>query len=62
MLPGRVAQSITCQASDGVYGHSPHFRLIVQEVCCQLQSKVCVNRLLKLAQEKVWFGELTVQP
>ena len=37
--------------------------------CCQLQAKVCsrstevlVNRLFKLAQEKVWFGELTVPP
>ena len=28
--------------------------------CCQLQAKVCVNRLFKPAQEKVWFGELTV--
>ena len=34
--------------------------------CCQLQAKyvheVLVNCLLKLAQEKVWFGELTVPP
>ena len=35
--------------------------------CCQLQAKVCaqssaVNRLFKLVQEKVWLGELTVQP
>ena len=34
--------------------------------CCQLQAKVCakkmVNCLLKLAQEKVWLGELTVMP
>ena len=35
---------------------------------CQLQAKVCeritpvVNRLLKLAQEKEWLGELTVPP
>ena len=36
--------------------------------CCQLQAKVCarstvtvlVNCLFKLAQEKVWSGELTV--
>ena len=34
--------------------------------CCQVQAKVCaqstsqVNRLFKLAQEKVWLGELTV--
>ena len=32
--------------------------------CCQLQVKVCtlVNCLFKLAQEKVWLGELTVPP
>ena len=34
--------------------------------CNQLQAKVCahilVNRLFKLAQEKVWLGELTVLP
>ena len=34
--------------------------------CCQLQAKVCarllVNCLFKLAQEKVWLGELTVPP
>ena len=41
VLPGSVAQSVKCQASDAVYGHSPHFRLIVQEGCCQLQLKVC---------------------
>ena len=32
--------------------------------CCQLQAKVCarllVNCLFKLAQKKVWLGELTV--
>ena len=34
--------------------------------CCQLQAKGCakvqVNCLFKLAQEKEWFGELTVPP
>ena len=29
---------------------------------CQLQAKVCVNCLFKLAQEKVWLGELTLPP
>ena len=43
VLPGRVAQSVTCQASDAVYGHSPHFRLIIQEGGCQLQAKVCAR-------------------
>ena len=34
--------------------------------CCQLQAKVCGrstdNCLFKLAQEKVWIGELTIPP
>ena len=30
--------------------------------CCQLQAKVLVICLFKLAQEKVWLGELTVLP
>ena len=35
--------------------------------CCQLQAKVCAqstgfNCLFNLAQEKVWLGELTIQP
>ena len=34
--------------------------------CCLLQAEVCakllVNSLFKPAQEKVWLGELTVQP
>ena len=34
--------------------------------CCQLQARfvheVLVNCLFKLAQEKVWLGELTVPP
>ena len=33
--------------------------------CCQLQTKLCAQRtgyLFKLAQEKVWLGELIVLP
>ena len=30
--------------------------------CCQLQAKVCVKHLFKLAQEKVCLSELTVPP
>ena len=30
--------------------------------CCQLQVKVCARSLFKLAQKKVWLGELTVPP
>ena len=38
----------------------------VKKGCCQLLAKyvheVLVNCLFKLAQEKVWLGELTVRP
>ena len=37
-----------------------------KKACCQLQAKVCAGStvycLSKLAQEKVWLGELTVPP
>ena len=90
--PGRVAQSVTCLATDasltadpGVMSSIPArshtFVEIDHEIistvillssesfkkgCCQLQAKyvqeVLVNCLFKLAQEKVWLGELTVPP
>ena len=44
------------------YGHSPPFRWIIQEGSLSVTSEVLVNCLFKLAQEKVWLGELTVQP
>ena len=84
MIPGRVAQSVTCLDTDACLtadpGQAPYFRgdyEIISTVillpsaesfkkgCCRLQAKVnkvLVNRLLKLAQEKVWLGELTVPP
>ena len=38
----------------------------IKKDCCQLKAKVVhkvlVNCLFKLAQEKVWLGELTVLP
>ena len=84
---GRVAQSVTCLATDacltadpGVASSIPVWSHTFVEIdheiistvillpsadsfkkgCCQLQAKVCVNRLFKPAQEKVWLGELTV--
>ena len=91
MIPGRVAQSVTCLATDAsltadpgvassIPAQSHTFVEIDHEIistiillpsaesfkkgCCQLQAKVCaqllVNCLFKLAQEKVWLGELTV--
>ena len=89
--PGRVAQSVTCLATDAsltadpgvassIPARSHTFVEIDHEIistvillpsaesfkkgCCQLQAKVCakvlVDCLFKLAQEKVWLGELTV--
>ena len=88
---GRVAQSVTCLATDAkltadpgvassIPARSHTFVEIDHEIistvillpsaesfmkgCCQLQAKVCarllINCLFKLAQEKVWLGELTV--
>ena len=90
-IPGRVAQSVTCLATDAsltadpgvassIPARSHTFVEIDHEIistvillpsaesfkkgCCQLQAKyvheVLVNCLFKLAQEKVWLGELTV--
>ena len=45
------------------YGHSPPFRWIIQEgllsVTSESMHEVLVNCLFKLAQVKVWLGELT---
>ena len=91
MISGRVAQSVTCLATDvcltaipgvasSILARSHTFVETDHEIistvillpsadsfkkgCCQLQAKVCaqllVNRLFKLAQEKVLLGELTV--
>ena len=35
---------------------------LFKKSCCQLQAKVLHEVLVKLAQEKVWLGELTVPP
>ena len=86
-IPGRVAQSVTCLATDAsltadpgvassIPARSHTFVEIDHEIistvillpsaesfkkgCCQLQAKVLVNCLFKLAQEKVWLGQLTV--
>ena len=90
-IPGRVAQLVTCLATDAsltadpgvassIPARSHTFVEIDHEIistvillpsaesfkkgCCQLQTKVCaqstVNCLFKLAQKKVWLGELTV--
>ena len=92
ILLGRVAQSLTCLATDAsltadpgaassIPARSHTFVEIDHEIfstfilllsaesfkkgCCQLQGnvhKLLVNCLFKLAQEKVWLGELTVPP
>ena len=91
VLPGRVAQSVTCLATDacltadpGVASSIPARSHTFVEIDCEIYStvillpstdsrkvvvsykrkyvhKVLVNCLFKLAQEKVWLGELTVQ-
>ena len=62
----RVANSIPAQSHtfgdwswNNFYSHSLPFHWF-KKACCQLQTKVNVDRLVKLAQEKVWLGELTV--
>ena len=90
-IPGRVAQSVTCLATDasltadaGVASSIPaqshtfveidheiilrsfsslplnHSRRVVVSYKRKYVHEVLVNCLFKLAQEKVWLGELTV--
>ena len=73
-IPGRVAQSVTCLATDasltadpGVASSIParsHTFVeidheIISTVILLPSAEVC-TKLFKLAQEKVWLGELTV--
>ena len=90
LLLGRVAQSVTCLATDACLTADPVVASLIpfmendHEIICTIRSfsslllnhsrkavvsykqkyvhEVLVNRLFKLAQEKVWLGELTVQP
>ena len=52
---------------DNFYGHSPPFGWIIQEGLFvsykrKYVHEVLFNCLFKLAQEKVWLGDLTVPP
>ena len=71
ITPGRVAQSVTCLATDasltadpGVASSIPvrshTFVEIDHEIKRKYVHKLLVNRLFKPAQEKGWLGELTV--
>ena len=82
LVPGRVAQSITCLATDASMTADPgvtrsipawshtfveiyslnHSRWVVVSYKRKYVHEVLVNCLFKLAQEKVWLGELTVPP
>ena len=89
LVPGRVAQSITCLATDasmtadpGVASSIPALSYNFMEIdhemiatvfllpstkslkkgCCKYVHGVLVNCVFKLAQKKVWLGELTVPP
>ena len=77
-LPGRVAQSVICLATDasltadpgvtssilGSFSSLPlnHSRRVVVSYKQKYVHEVLVNCLFKLAQEKVRLGELTVPP
>ena len=49
-----------CKSRDN--GPLNHSRRVVVSYKRKYVHKVLVNSLFKLGQEKVWFGELTVQP
>ena len=75
-LPGPVAQSVASQTADPgllslILSHT--FLKIVHEIISMVillqfvvsykqiyMHEVLVNRIVKLAQEKVWLGELTI--
>ena len=90
-LPGRIAQSVTCLATDACLTADPGvassipvrshtfveidheiistvillpsadlFKKVVVSYKRKYVHELLVNRLFKLAQEKVWLGELTV--
>ena len=76
-LPGRIAQSVTCLATNvslttdpGVASLIPVWSHTFMEIDHEIISRVIllpsaesfVNCLFKLAEEKVWFGELTDPP
>ena len=62
--PGPVQYFRGDWSRNNFYGHSSPFRWIIQEGLFSYKQKyvhkVLVNCLFKLAQEKVWLGELTV--
>ena len=65
-MPGPIAQWVTCLATDASLTADPgvtnHSRRVVVSYKPQYvhEDLVLVNCLFKLAQEKVWLGELTV--
>ena len=52
--PGPVSYFCGDWSWNNFYGYSPSCWF--KKGWCHLQVKVCVNRLVKLAQEKVWLG------
>ena len=77
-MPGRVAQSVTCLATDSCLTADPGVassipvrshtfveidsRRVVVSYKRKYVHELLVNRLFKPAQENVWLGELTVPP
>ena len=66
VTPGRVAQSVTCLATDAcltaITGDASSIPAPSHTLVEIDHHKLLVIRLFKLAQEKVWLGELTVPP
>ena len=70
-VPGLLAQSVTCLATDvclttdpGVVSSIPARSHTFVEIDHEIKfvHELLVNRLFKPAQEKVWLGGLTVPP
>ena len=62
--PGPVPYFCRDWSWNHFYGHSPpfHSRTVVVSFKRKYVNEVLVNCLFKLAQERVWLGELTVPP
>ena len=62
-IPGRIAQSVTCLATDALLTADPGVASLIlswSHTFVEIDHELLVNSLFKFAQEKVWLGELTV--
>ena len=61
--PGRVAQSVTCLATDACLTADPGVASTIpvpSHTFVEIDHEMISTVILKPAQEKVWVGELTV--